>query len=110
VSPVEVVYGVHEQVLRAFAGRAAVTCEAAPLQVVGHIRGLAFYFRARSGSWRLGVAPEVSTAVAITMFGPQRWGDPEPDDQVDAGTFGTWLLDLVTEVIDETPWIIKVTG
>lgn len=101
---------------------AEVTCYACPLQVEGVYHGHPFYFRARHGRWSLGVgAADADADAAVTAsfqaFGPAAggqtaegwrvgsgigpgfsWGQPEPDDQEDAGTFGTWLLLRLAEI------------
>lgn len=40
-----------------------VTCGACPVQIAGIVDGMHLYFRARHGSWRLGIGPTEDAAV-----------------------------------------------
>jgi hypothetical protein len=109
-----------QQVFAVFGDQARVTCISCPLQVEGTYGSRVWYFRARSGRWTLGLGPDDDAAVAASMsqYAPypitdaeKIWsedpdplsahGSPEPDDQVDAGTFGLWLVQLLEELTSD---------
>jgi len=88
------------QVRAVFGDAVEVTCLSCPLQVEGTYRETPFYFRARHGRWSLALGPD-AVANAMDRQGWVCWGDPEPDDQEDAGTFGTWLQERLDVLLEQ---------